>query len=270
MHRLRAILLLLGGGYVVASTVMYLIQDQLIFHPRPRLADPRGENVRPIEMVRPDATLRGWLVNGEREGPVLVYFGGNAEEVSPLVDVFATLDASTVLMNYRGYGDSTGTPAAATLIEDAAAVAGEMHQRLGHERPLILFGRSLGSGIAALTCRSVDADGLILLSPYRSLTRLAEHYAPTLPVRWLLRHRIDLRTALDALPGRVLVLYSPGDHIVPGDESRALIDLLKAQRPPAQPQVVRFDGPHNAPLTDPALWPAIRRFVAGERPPDAR
>jgi fermentation-respiration switch protein FrsA (DUF1100 family) len=131
-----------------------------------------------------------------------------------------------------------------------------MQQRFGEGRPLVLFGRSLGTGLAALSSRVVAADAVILLSPYRSLTRLAGHFAPGMPVDRLLRHRIDTTTALDSLPSRVLVLYSRNDAIVPTDESRALVELLE---PP--PKVVTFDGTHNLALQDRALWPVIERFL---------
>lgn len=257
MNLLLKLTAALAAGYLFASIALYLLQAQLIFYPQPPGPEPTGDNVRPIVLERPDVTLHGWVVNGESSGPLILYFGGNAEEVSRLVDTFATLPASTVLMNYRGYGRSGGRPAAAALLADARALADEMQRRLGTERPLILFGRSLGSGIAAQTTRHVPADGVIMLSPYRSLTRLARRYAPGMPVEWLLRHRIDTTAALRTLPERVLVFYSPTDLIIPADESRALATLLE---PP--PQVVVFDGGHNLPLDDPQIWPAVEAFVA--------
>jgi len=247
---------LLAVGYVFASIVLYLLQGQLIFYPQPPGPDPSSEAARPVSLERPEATLHGWVVNADSTGPLIIYFGGNAEEVSQLVDTFAPLPASTVLMNYRGYGRSGGRPSAAALLADAEAVVNEMRSRLGTERPLILFGRSLGSGIAAQTTRHARADGVILLSPYRSLTRLAQRYAPGMPARLLLRHRIDTTAALDTLPDRMLVFYSPTDLIIPADESRALIELLQ---PP--PQVVTFDGGHNLPLDDAQIWPAVEAFV---------
>jgi len=254
---LLVIPLILGGGYAAVLAALYLLQDSLIFHPQPPGPAPDGTAAEPFAVSRDGVTLRGWAVNPDRDGPLVVYFGGNAEEVSRLVNTMVRLPATTVLMNYRGYGNSEGSPAAAALVGDAVALARAARERLGRDRPLLLFGRSLGSGLAVLTAREVDAAGVILLSPYRSLTHLARRFAPFAPVEALLRHRIDATQGLAALPEQVLVLYAADDLIIPATESRAFAALLE---PP--PEVVTFDGGHNVPLTHPDIWPALQQFVA--------
>ena len=124
------------------------------------------------------------------------------------------------------------------------------------ERPVILFGRSLGSGIAALTARSAELDGIILMSPYRSIAAIARRRYPFAPVGWMLKQDIDATLALDALPERVLVLHARRDRVVPDRESRAFLQLL-----PVEPEVVEYIGPHNIALETPELWAAIEAFV---------
>ncbi len=251
--RLAAVALV---AYVGVCLLLYLLQERMIFFPQPLASQPSGAHVERASLQRGDVTLRGWVVNGRSEGPVLCYFGGNAEEVSGLVDVFARLDAVTVLMNYRGFGESGGSPSAAHLIEDAAAVVSSLRHRFGTDRPVVVFGRSLGSGIAALAAGAEDVDGLILLSPYRSIERIAKSRFPFAPIGWLLRHNIDATLAIDALPARILALHATADSVVPTHESKAFIDELKAES-----QIVTFDGPHNIPLETPQLWRAIEGFV---------
>ena len=251
--RLAAIAL---AGYVGLCLLLYLLQDWMIFFPRSLTSEPSGLHVERASLQRDEVTLRGWIVNGHSQGPLLFYFGGNAEEVSGLADVFAKLDAVTVLMNYRGYGESGGRPSAAHLIDDAAAVVGGFRSRFGQDRPVVLFGRSLGTGIAALAARAGGIDGLILLSPYRSIEHIAKRRFPFAPVGWLLRHNIDATLAIEALPKRILILYATQDSVVPTSESRAFLGELKSD-----PQVVEFDGPHNIPLEMPRLWRAIEEFI---------
>ena len=243
-------------AYVGLCLLLYLLQDWMIFFPRSLTSEPSGAHVERAALQRDEVTLRGWVVNSHSEGPLLFYFGGNAEEVSGLTDLFARLDAVTVLMNYRGYGESGGNPSAAHLIDDAAAVVEGFRARFGKDRPVVLFGRSLGSGIAALAARAEGIDGLILLSPYRSIERIAKRRFPFAPVGWLLRQNIDATLAMEALPKRILVLYAAQDSVVPTSESRAFLGELKSD-----PQVVEFDGSHNIPLETPRLWRAIEDFV---------
>ncbi len=256
----------LYGGLLV---LLYLLQERLIFFPLSLQQEPQGPHQRPVTVQRDAATLRGWVVNEHSSGPLLIYFGGNAEEVSGLVDTFSGLDAATVLINYRGYGGSDGKPRAADLIDDAAAIVRTMGRTIGEDRPLIVFGRSLGSGIAALATRVGGVDGLILLSPYRSIGHVAKRRFPIFPVRRLLRHDIDATLAIDGLPQRVLVLYARQDSVVPTKESLALVKMLKTR-----PQIVEFDGPHGIAIETPALWNAVKAFVgdldnrAEHSPPD--
>ena len=136
------------------------------------------------------------------------------------------------------------------------AVVSGLRHRFGADRPVVLFGRSLGSGIAALAAGAEGVDGLVLLSPYRSIERIAKRRFPFAPVGWLLRHNIDATLAIDALPERILVLYATADSVVPTNESRAFIGELNSG-----PQILEFDGHHNIPLEAPQLWRAIEGFV---------
>jgi pimeloyl-ACP methyl ester carboxylesterase len=256
VESLLRVIVLLASVYVVVCLAAYLLQDRLIFYPSAVWREPQGPHVQLVTRERPDATLQGWVVNADSTGPLVVYSGGNGEEVSGLVDVFVGLEATTLLINYRGYGRSEGTPSAAALIADAEAVVGTLAARYGSDRPLVLFGRSLGSGIAASVARSVPVDGVILMSPFRSLGHMAARVMPWLPARLLLRHRLDVVAALDSLPEQTLVLYSPEDRVVPADESQALLALF-----PKAPRVVAFAGGHNVPLTHPVVWREVEAFV---------
>jgi len=250
------IVLVLSAVYLGVCLLLYLLQDRLLFFPQPLEREPVGSHLEPVAVERGAVTLRGWVVNPHSKGPILFYFSGNAEEVSELVDLFARLDAVSVLINYRGYGSSGGEPGATDLVQDAAATVLEMRQRIDPERPVILFGRSLGSGIAALTAASTNVDGLILMSPYRSIEHIARHRYPFAPIRWLLRQNIDTASAVTSLPERVLVFHARRDRVVPTRESLEFLKMLRTK-----PEVVEFIGPHNIALQTPELWETIEGFV---------
>ncbi|MCZ6886938.1 MAG: alpha/beta hydrolase [Gammaproteobacteria bacterium] len=257
--------------YVAVCALIFLAQDKLLFFPRSQTYQIDSPDAEPIEIAAAGVTLRGWIVNPLSQGPLVIYFGGNAEELSPLVRTFVPLDATTVLINYRGFGLSEGSPSQDALVGDARIIVQTMTQRFGKQRSLYLFGRSLGAGVAALAAATGSPDGLILLSPYRSVTHLARQRFPWAPVAWMLRHPFDVESVVGTLPERILVIYATDDRVIPASESRALLALLKGaplkgaplKGAPlkSDPQAVEVRGAHNQPLDGPAIWGPVKAFL---------
>lgn len=252
------IVLTVIGAYVGVCALMWAFQERLIFYPRSISQAPPNPPAEPVEIARPDAVLRGWVVNAESVGPLIVYFGGNAEEVSRNIYNWARRAATTVLVNYRGYGDSTGKPGEAALRGDAVAISEWARARFPG-RSLVLMGQSLGSGIAVLASPTVRPDALILISPYRSVEHIARRALPLVPVRRLLRHRFDAEAAVADLP-RTLVLASPRDEIIGFKENQAMVDAINAAA--KQPVEVReFSLRHTQFLAHPPVWQAVDEFL---------
>ena len=247
--------------YLAACGLLWAAQDKLLFHPRPLAYPPSHPAAAPFEMERPDAVLRGWLVNGERDGPLIVYFGGNAEEVSGNIDYFAELPATTVLLNYRGYGESTGRPSERHLVADAVAVSEWAKQR-HPERPLVLFGSSLGTGVAALTAARVKPDAAILVSPYRSIARVAKRHFRVFPVRWMLRHPFRAETVAGAMPP-TLVIASSIDGVIPFSESQAMVRAMRGAKDDAAVEFHTLDVRHGEFPFHPAFWRIVDGYLTG-------
>ena len=251
-------LLTVVGAYLGVCALLWAFQEHLIFHPRPVTRSPPNPPAAPIEILRGDVVLRGWTVNPQSDGPLIVYFGGNAEEVSRNVDNWAARDATTVLVNYRGYGDSIGKPGEAALREDAVAISDWARVRFP-DRPLVLFGQSLGSGLAVLASPVVKPDALILISPYRSVEHVARRTLPLVPVRTLLRHRFDAETAAAGLPP-TLVLASERDQVIGFKENEAMVASINAGA--KQPVDLRtFRLRHNQFFHHPPVWQAVDEFL---------
>ena len=168
--------------------------------------------------------MRGWIVNEHSRGPLVVYFGGNAEEVSGNIPRWAGFPATVVLVNYRGFGQSTGAPSERGLVADAKAIIRWAQERCP-DRPLVLFGMSLGSGVAALAAADTSPDALIIISPYRSVEHIARSRFPIFPIRWLLRHPFDAESVAASMP-RTLAFASPTDLVIPFAESAAMVETL--------------------------------------------
>jgi len=138
--------------------------------------------------------VRGRLAPASRGGPapLIVYYGGNAEDATGQAFEPWPAEWALALVNYRGYGASEGRPSERALCADALVVLDALARRPDVDAArIVLVGRSLGTGVATQVAGQRPVQGVVLISPYDSMVALARDHYPFLPVRWLLRHRFD-------------------------------------------------------------------------------
>jgi len=228
----RASMTFLAGVALIAVVVClaaWWAQERLIFFPKPLASTAHlPARVAPLEIVARDGVrLRGFVLPADRmPAPVVICFGGNAEEASwMLAEAGWPRDWTIVAMNYRGYGASEGTPGERALTSDAVALFDALAQRDDVDaQRIVAFGRSLGTAMAVHVAGARPVAGAILASPFDSLAAVGRLHYPWLPVSLLLRHRFD--SALLAADIRIplLVIVGDRDAIVPPSRSRALFD----------------------------------------------
>jgi pimeloyl-ACP methyl ester carboxylesterase len=215
---------------------LWFFQERLIFFPRPLEFRPAlragGEEV--AITAADGTTLRGWLVRGGGSpAPLVIYFGGNAEEVSWMAEAAAGefTGWSLLLVNYRGYGESEGKPGEKQLLADALAVYdyAKQHRGVDPER-IVAMGRSLGSGVAVYLATERSLRGVILVSPYDSLVEVGRQHYPFLPISLMLRHRFDSIGRAPRVDAPLLCLVATGDRIIPTQHSRALFAAWRGQK----------------------------------------
>ncbi len=208
-------------------------------------------------LKRPDATLRGWVLNPQAGRPIL-YFGGNAERIESNREEFSRLfpDRSVYMLSYRGYGASEGEPSQATLVADAVALFDHVQSRhRGHAVSVI--GASLGSGVASQLAARRPVERLALITPFESMVGAARAHYPLFPVDWLLEERYESDRALSQYRQPVLVVHGGRDDIVPEANTLRLVEAL-----PAPPTVVRIpDAGHNDIDAHPQFAPALAGFM---------
>ena len=270
MRKVLRLILAALGGYGALCALLYLLQERLIFLPRQlpegvRNAVAELPGVVEIEARAADGTrLHGWLRHTAAEDAarpgLVIYFGGNAEEVSWQVHGAEDLAPwSLAAFNYRGYGLSEGRPGEAALVADALAVFDRLAARadVDPER-IVVFGRSLGSGVAVPLAAARPVRGVVLVSPFDSLARVGWRHYPFVPVSWLLRHPFDSLAHAPSLEAPLLVLAGERDRIIPATHSRRLFD---AWRGPKR-WVPLPEADHNGIHLHPGYRPAIRDFLA--------
>jgi uncharacterized protein len=252
-------LLLVGGVLILAA---YLLQEKLIFYPQKGITSPHQGRYAEAE-IRLDKgglALHGWLVRKkDPPGNLLIYYGGNAEEVSLNLGELDLLPVDALLlMNYRGYGLSQGQPAEAGLVADAIWVLDTVTRRLalGPEQ-VTLMGRSLGTGVAVQVAARRPVKGLILVTPFDSLVSVARQHYPFLPVSLLLKHRFDSLSLAPQQSQPALFLVAASDEVVPNSSSQR---LSRAWGGEVRPVTIAGAG-HNDIHQSPGYWEAIRDFV---------
>ena len=249
---------------VGAPLAAWLAQDSLLFFPQPIAAIGHlPANAAPLEIeVAQGMRLRGWIVPGtSRPGPTVLYFGGNAEEVSwTLSDARWPREWTIVGVNYRGYGASAGRPGEPALKADALAI----HDAVAHRddvdpRRIVVFGRSLGTAVAThVAAERPRVAAAVLVSPYDSMVAIGRLHYPWLPVALLLRHRFEATSDAARSHMPLLAIVGDADAIIPPSRSRALYDAWSG---PKQWLAVIGAG-HNDLGNDQDFWRAIGRFLA--------
>jgi pimeloyl-ACP methyl ester carboxylesterase len=251
------------------ALAVFFAQDKLIFFPQP-LSPAQREAIQTqypgIEqrfLEAHDGTrLHAWHVKGAAGAPIVLYFGGNAEEVSWMIrDVSArTPGLGWLLTSYRGYGASEGAPSERALSADALQwydyAAGELGAKAIH-----VFGRSLGSGPAVHVASRRQVAGVVLVTPFDSLVEVGKRHYPWLPVAWMLRHRFDLVKVAPRIKSPLLCIAAMQDDVIPAAHAKRLYDAWGGPR-----QWLALEGAgHNSTDGVPAFWQGIVAFLQESR-----
>ena len=260
----------LAGCVVLGFPVLiYFLQERLIFFPQPLTQDPRKDNpgaaIEEVSLVTADQVrLHGWLVKAtptQTPAPLLIYFGGNAEEVSWLASTAGQYAGWSLLMfNYRGYGGSEGKPGEVELFADALQIYDYAARRAQGGRVAVM-GRSLGSGVAVYLATQRPVAGVILVSPYDSVESVAQGVYPFLPIGLMLKHRFDSLSRAPAIKVPLLCLVASADRVIPRSHSER---LYAAWGGPKHWREIR-PADHDSLAGEPDYWQAIAAFLHGLR-----
>lgn len=211
-----------------------------------------------VEWLDADGSrLKLWVLGDVGEHAV-IYFGGNAEDVyfnaAPLRQRLP--DATVYLVNYRGYGGSTGEPSESALFADALRVFDHVVAR--HARVSVV-GRSLGSGVATFLAAQRKVHRLVLVTPPDSALAIAQRLYPVYPMRLMLKDRFESTRHAATVTAPVLVLVGAEDTLIPPQHSRRLAESFRS----ATVQYTEIaDAGHNDIGSEPGYWDSITDFLA--------
>lgn len=217
--------LMLAGCYAVVVAIAYALQTWLIF-PAGMVGGNVGlpQQARYTELQSGDGERVVWVRIPAAEAsspprPLLMGFGGNAWNADAMALMLHRIfpEHDIAALHYRGYPPSSGRPSARAIFEDA---------RLGHdkfagdhEEGVVAVGFSVGASVAVDLASARPVRGLVLVTPFDSLKELAASHYPWLPVRWLLRHRMETAATLSGLKVPTAMIVADNDTVVPEPRS---------------------------------------------------
>ena len=210
-------------AYSPICLLMIFLETKVVYPaPRPQLK-PTAEDFG-FENVHFQATdgtaLHGWYHPHPEPQRGLLYCHGNGEDITRNADLVSRyrneLSASVFIFDYRGYGQSAGSPHEAGVISDGLAAQRWLAERLEVETDqLVIVGRSLGGGIAVALAEQQGARALILQSTFASMVDVAADKFPWLPIRWMMRNRYPSAERIQAYHGPLLQSHGTADRVVP-------------------------------------------------------
>ena len=216
----------LCGLYLAALVFLTVFQRDLLFPGTPSIIDPPGPRsiYREQTITEADSThILIWRTQAPQKGqPTFVCFYGNASNLEVFARAGEALHREgygVVLASYRGYSGNSGHPGEQGLMEDARAVLATVDARNG---PVVLWGQSLGTGVAARMAAEGRASALVLVSPFTSVSDVAARRFPVFPVRLLMRDHFDTASLVPRIGMPVLIIHGTADDVVPYDMGKTL------------------------------------------------
>src|SRR5262245_23024327 len=262
MKWLMGVLLMFGG----LTALLYVMQRSLMYFPEPFRTSPAAAGFPAATEVTPGTAdgekVIAWHVPARGDKPTVLYFHGNGGALRHRVARFQALTADgtgLLALSYRGFGGSTGSPTEQGLLADAAAAYAFLAARTPPER-IVLWGESLGGGVAIALAVDHKVARIVLEAPFSAAVDIGARAYWFLPVRQLMKDqfRSDLRIAQVKVP--ILIVHGTADSIVPIEFGERLYALANEPK-----RMIRFDGGGHNNLDAFGVVDAAREFIADAR-----
>ncbi len=251
MRTLISLLSIAASVYVLLALVLYLLQGKMVFLSdlpgRALTASPgdMGLEYEDVSLTTSDGErLHGWYVPATNRRGVVLFFHGNAGNISHRLDsigIFHQLGLDTLIIDYRGYGQSTGKTTEQGTYLDAQAAWGYLADERGIPADrIIVFGRSLGGAIGAWLGAKRTPAAVIIESSFTSGVDMARRLYPFLPVRLITRLRYPVVEYASRLECPVLVVHSRNDEIIPFEMGQSIYAAVNQRK-----SFLELRGDHN-------------------------
>ena len=216
------------GSIILLTTAVYFLQDKFIFKPEKLKQDFQFKYDIPFREyffdVEPGVRINGLHFFREQPKGLILYFHGNTRSIKGWARYardFYRYDYDVVLVDYRGFGKSTGKRSEKEMIDDMQFIYDKLREQYPEDH-LIVYGRSIGSGFATRLASDNKPRYLILDAPYYSFTRVVERFLPILPVRIVLRYHLRTDLWIQKVTCPIYIIHGTRDWLIPIRHSEAL------------------------------------------------
>lgn len=234
-------------GYVALAAIVYLVQERFIFKPEKLSAGFKYKYDVPFKElffdVEPGVSINGLHFTVPKPLGLILYFHGNTRSIkgwAKYAKDFTRYKYDVVLVDYRGFGKSTGKRSEHHMLKDMQFVYDSLAVQYT-EHHIIVYGRSLGSGFAAKIASDNKPRYLILDAPYYSFTKAIKRFLPILPVRFLLRFHLRTDKWIRHVNCHTYILHGTKDWLLPINNS----EKLQALNPSKITLIRIHGGGHN-------------------------
>lgn len=233
---LQSILFVLITSWVLLVLLIYFFQPKLVFYPHKEIEatpDLISLDYEDVTLATSDGeNIHGWWIPHPEAKATLLFFHGNAGNISHRLDsinIFHQLGLSVFIIDYRGYGKSTGkTTEQGTYIDAETAWHFLRKEKQLASEDIIIFGRSLGGAIASWLAEKQSPAALIIESTFTSIADMGKRYYPYLPTSLLARIKYPSIDRIANIESHTLVIHSPDDRLIPYEHGKTL--FMEAQK----------------------------------------
>ena len=264
MNWVVKILMVIFALYVVGALTLYFLQGRIMFAPDTNRVLPSAVNLPGLEEVvlqtKQGHKLYSWYLPAKNGQPTLLFFHGNGGNVANREEKFRQLGArgfGVLMLGYRGFGGSEGSPSEAAMVEDAQLAYEHLKGQGLTSKQIVIYGESIGSSVAVQLAAKVQSAAVILEAPMYSVLSIAQSRYPYVPVRAFLRDKFETNLFIKQIKSPLLIVHGSDDGVIPLSSGLALYDVAIE---PKRFHVV--DGAQHNNLYDFPIVQEIVRFLA--------
>ena len=223
------------AGYVLLVVVLFFGQRNILYHPDSTTPEPHQFGLHQMEALRISTEdgvqlFAWWQAPAQSENPVLIYFHGNAGNLgfrAEKVGAFLDVGMGVLIITWRYNAGSGGKPSEAALNMDARAALKFVRQTGIADNKVVLYGESLGSGLAVVLAAENHVGAVVLEAPFTSIMDVAQHHYWYVPTNWLVRDRFDSLLRIGEVSAPIMIVHGESDRVVPAKFGRFLFEAAR-------------------------------------------